>query len=164
MLLAIKYGGILMNKTYVTQLNTQIGPLRLEATDKGLLSIEFKKTSRTDKNIILDKTCIELKSYFAGQLTKFTVPLALDGTEFQLKCWHELKKIKYGKTISYKDEAIKLGGANYARAVAGANNKNKLPIIKPCHRVIGTDGALVGYAVGLKIKKALLDLETKNLN
>lgn len=150
-----------MDKVYKRQINTPIGPLTLMASEKGLISISFKKTERNDKSTVLDLAAKELSQYFAGELKKFTVKLDLNGTEFQIRCWKQLQKIKYGKTISYKEEALKLGGANYARAVAGANNKNKLPIIIPCHRVIGSDGSLVGYAGGLKIKKALLDLESK---
>ena len=94
---------------------------------------------------------------------KFNLPLSLLGSDFQIKCWQELIKIEYGKTISYKEQALAFRGANYARAVAGANNKNKLPIIIPCHRVIGSDGSLVGYAGGLKVKEQLLIIENDAL-
>ena len=148
-----------MDNTFVRQLITPIGALKIEANDSALLKIEFKKTKRNDESKVLDLASKELELYFLGQLKKFTVPIKMFGTDFQIKCWKELKKIKYGKTISYKEEAIKLGGSNYARAVAGANNKNHLPIIVPCHRVIGSNGSLVGYAGGLKIKEMLLNLE-----
>jgi methylated-DNA-[protein]-cysteine S-methyltransferase len=156
--LANKYGGK-MNNTYVRQLATPVGLLRIEANDSALIKIEFKKTKRDDSSKVLDLASKELTSYFKGNLKKFSVPIEMFGTEFQVRCWKELSKIKYGKTISYKEEAIKLGGPNYARAVAGANNKNHLPIIIPCHRVIGSDGSLVGYASGLKVKQILLDIE-----
>ncbi|MFT6630425.1 MAG: methylated-DNA-[protein]-cysteine S-methyltransferase [Bacteriovoracaceae bacterium] len=148
-----------MDNTFVRQLITPIGALKIEANDSALLKIEFKKTKRNDESKVLDLASKELELYFLGKLKKFTVPIKMFGTDFQIKCWKELKKIKYGKTISYKEEAIKLGGPNYARAVAGANNKNHLPIIVPCHRVIGSNGSLVGYAGGLKIKEMLLSLE-----
>jgi methylated-DNA-[protein]-cysteine S-methyltransferase len=148
-----------MDNTFVRQLITPIGALKIEANDSALLKIEFKKTKRNDESKVLDLASKELELYFLGKLKKFKVPIKMFGTDFQIKCWKELKKIKYGKTISYKEEAIKLGGPNYARAVAGANNKNHLPIIVPCHRVIGSNGSLVGYAGGLKIKEMLLSLE-----
>jgi methylated-DNA-[protein]-cysteine S-methyltransferase len=149
---------------WITQLDTVIGPLKLTASEAGLVLVEFKSCrSTTEKNHILTLAVKELSQYFAGRLKKFTVPLDIAGTDFQKKAWKELKKIPYGKTISYKEQAVKMGGANYARAVAGANNKNKLPIIIPCHRVIGSDGSLVGYAGGLKIKKVLIDLEIKKV-
>jgi methylated-DNA-[protein]-cysteine S-methyltransferase len=148
-----------MDNTFVRQLITPIGALKIEANDSALLKVEFKKTKRNDESKVLDLASKELELYFLGKLKKFTVPIKMFGTDFQIKCWKELKKIQYGKTISYKEEAIKLGGPNYARAVAGANNKNHLPIIIPCHRVIGSNGSLVGYAGGLKIKEMLLNLE-----
>lgn len=144
---------------YVTQIDSKVGSLRLEASDEGLVSIQFKKTKKRDNHPVLKQASKELEEYFEGQLKKFKTPLVLGGTEFQKKCWNELLAIPYGETISYKEQAIKLGGSNYARAVAGANNKNNLPIIIPCHRVIGSNGALVGYAGGLKVKEQLLSIE-----
>ena len=148
-------------ETFKTQIDTLIGPLTLTASASGLQSIEFKKTKKRDQNKFLSDASEELGLYFKGKLKKFSVSLDINGTEFQKKSWKCLVKIPYGKTISYKDQAIKLGGTNYARAVAGANNKNKLPIIIPCHRVIGSNGSLVGYAGGLKVKKLLIDLENR---
>ena len=146
-------------EVYTYGMKSPIGPLTIKANDKGILSIEFKQTKKRELTPLIKKLRVELEDYFAGKIKKFKTPLILDGTEFQKKCWKELQKISYGKTISYKEEALKLGGSNYARAVAGANNRNPLPIIIPCHRVIGSDGSLVGYAGGLKVKKQLLDLE-----
>ena len=151
-----------MRKSYIYGMDSPIGPLTLTASSKGLISIEFKRSLLKQECEILIKTKFELVQYFQGKLKKFSIKLDLNGTEFQKKCWLELKKISYGKTISYKEEAIKVGGANYSRAVAGANNKNSVPIIVPCHRVIGSDGSLVGYAGGLKIKQYLIDLESAN--
>ncbi|MBT4791023.1 MAG: methylated-DNA--[protein]-cysteine S-methyltransferase [Halobacteriovoraceae bacterium] len=152
-----------MEKLLKQNYRSFIGDLTLTASGTKLVSIEFKKTQRAESNRILVQAKKELDLYFAGKLKQFKVPLHLDGTEFQKKCWHELLNISYGQTISYKEQAIKVGGgANYARAVAGANNKNVLPIIIPCHRVIGSNNSLVGYAGGLGIKKALLNLEEKN--
>lgn len=136
-----------------------IGDITIVANANALLEIQFVKSSYNDSSSILDLTQAELESYCKGQLQNFSVPIQLEGTEFQKKCWKELSLIPYGQTISYKEQAIKLGGANYCRAVAGANNKNKLAIIIPCHRVIGSDGALVGYAGGLACKESLLSIE-----
>lgn len=148
-------------KTFIRNFKTPVGQLRLEASEKALISIEFSTNEkRNDASKILDLACKELKLYFEKKLEKFSVPLEIKGTDFQEKCWKELKKIKYGSTISYKEEAIKMGGPNYARAVAGANNKNKFPIIIPCHRVIGSNGSMVGYAGGIKFKEFLLKLES----
>lgn len=149
-----------MNRTYVTQLHSLlIGPLRIETTETHLISIQFQKTQRRDQLDFLDEVCKKLEDYFKGELKDFDIPLELSGTEFQKKCWNILIQIPYAETRSYKEEAELIGGANYARAVAGANNKNKIPIIIPCHRIIGHDGSLVGYAGGVKIKKILLELE-----
>ncbi len=101
----------------------------------------------------------QLKEYFAGTKKKFDVPLDVIGTEFQKKVWQELQKIPYGKTISYKTLSEKLGDVKAIRAVGTANGKNPIAIIIPCHRVIGADGKLIGYASGLDIKEKLLHLE-----
>ncbi len=148
-----------MAQIFETQFESPVGLLRLRANAVALLSIDFGSSDRRDKSLVLEQACTELNQYFNGSRTWFETPLFLDGTEFQKKCWRELTSIAYGKTITYKDEAIKVGGANYVRAVAQANNKNKFPILIPCHRVIGSDGSLVGYAGGLEIKAKLLQLE-----
>jgi len=101
----------------------------------------------------------QLKEYFAGERKQFDVPLDVEGTEFQKKVWEELKKIPYGKTISYKTLAEKLGDVKLIRAVGKANGQNPIAIVVPCHRVIGADGSLIGYAGGLDIKEKLLHLE-----
>ncbi len=150
-----------MSKSFIYGINTEFGPLTLEASEKGLKSIQFRSSVRKETNEHILKAKKEILAYFEGKIRTFDVQLDIEGTDFQKKCWKYLRKISYGQTITYKEEAIKIGGANYSRAVAGANNKNKLPIIIPCHRVIGSDGSLVGYAGGLKLKKQLLDLESK---
>ncbi len=101
----------------------------------------------------------QLKEYFAGTRKKFDVPLDVEGTDFQKRVWKELQKIPYGKTISYKILSEKLGDVKAIRAVGTANGKNPIAIIIPCHRVIGADGKLIGYAGGLYIKEKLLHLE-----
>ncbi|MCU0343948.1 MAG: methylated-DNA--[protein]-cysteine S-methyltransferase [Ignavibacterium sp.] len=101
----------------------------------------------------------QLKEYFEGTRRVFDVPLDVDGTDFQKKVWNELQKIPYGKTISYKTLSEKLGDVKAIRAVGKANGQNPAAIIIPCHRVIGTDGNLIGYAGGLAVKEKLLHLE-----
>lgn len=101
----------------------------------------------------------QLLDYFKGERKVFNLPLEITGTEFQKKVWGELLKIPYGETISYKELAIRLGDEKVIRAAAHANGVNPLPIVIPCHRVIGSNGSLVGYGGGLHIKAKLLDLE-----
>lgn len=101
----------------------------------------------------------QLKEYFDGTRKKFDAPLDVEGTEFQKRVWKELQKISYGKTISYKTLSEKLGDVKAVRAVGKANGQNPIAIVIPCHRVIGSDGSLVGYASGLAIKEKLLHLE-----
>ncbi len=101
----------------------------------------------------------QLKEYFSGERKQFDLPLEIEGTEFQKRVWNELLKIPYGRTISYKDLAVRLGDEKVIRAAASANGANPLPIVIPCHRVIGSDGSLIGYGGGLEIKEKLLVLE-----
>jgi len=103
----------------------------------------------------------QLKEYFNRERKEFDVPLDLRGTDFQKGVWKELSKIPYGKTISYKELAIKLGGETKSRAVGQANALNPAPILVPCHRVINSDGKLGGYSCGLDVKEKLLELEGK---
>jgi methylated-DNA-[protein]-cysteine S-methyltransferase len=103
----------------------------------------------------------QLKEYFNCERKEFDVPLDLRGTDFQKGVWKELKKIPYGKTITYKDIALKMGGEKKSRAVGQANALNPVPIIVPCHRVINTGGKLGGYSCGLEVKEKLLELEGK---
>ena len=102
---------------------------------------------------------LQLKEYFSGDRNNFDLPLEIEGTEFQKRVWNELLKIPYGRTISYKELAIRLGDEKVIRAAASANGANPLPIVIPCHRVIGSDGSLIGYGGGLEIKEKLLILE-----
>ncbi len=101
----------------------------------------------------------QLKEYFTGERKQFDLPLEIEGTEFQKRVWNELSKIPYGRTISYKDLAVRLGDEKVIRAAASANGSNPLPVVIPCHRVIGSDGSLIGYGGGLEIKEKLLILE-----
>jgi methylated-DNA-[protein]-cysteine S-methyltransferase len=103
----------------------------------------------------------QFKEYFTGNRKEFDLPLEIGGTDFQKRVWNELLKIQYGKTITYKELAFRLGDEKVIRAAARANGANPLPIIIPCHRVIGSNGSLVGYGGGLDIKEKLLKLEGK---
>lgn len=118
------------------------------------------KDIQIDETPILREAGQQLKSYLAGKLKEFSLPLAPTGTDFMKQVWASLCKIPYGKTVTYKEIAIKIGAPNAARAVGLANNRNPIPIFIPCHRVIGTNGSLTGYRGGLELKKRLLDLET----
>jgi methylated-DNA-[protein]-cysteine S-methyltransferase len=112
---------------------------------------------------VLRAAAEQLAAYFAGELREFTLPLRPAGTPFQMAVWRALKRVPYGETVSYGELARRLGRPGAARAVGRANALNPLPVIVPCHRVIGADGALTGYAGGLCIKRALLDLEAAGL-
>jgi len=111
------------------------------------------------KSELLDSLELELLKYFDKQLVVFKTPILLEGTEFQLKVWKQLQRIPYGETISYKELALKLNSPNASRAVGGANSKNPISIIVPCHRVIRADGDIGGYAGGVSAKEKILDVE-----
>lgn len=120
---------------------------------------EKKKLTRFPKSHALSKATKELNEYFCGKRKVFSFPIAPEGTPFQRKVWKALQSIPYGRTASYQDIAIKVKSPQAARAVGMANNKNPLPLVIPCHRVIGKNGDLVGFGSGLKKKKWLLELE-----
>jgi O-6-methylguanine DNA methyltransferase len=144
-------------------LHSTFGLLYIEASIKGIKAIRLidegdLHTPRPNK--LTDKAKKELKEYFAGTRTEFKVPLDMsDGTAFQHQVWDELLAIPYGYTITYLDIAKKLNNPKAVRAVGLANGQNPIPIIVPCHRVIGSNGSLVGYALGLDMKEKLLCLE-----
>jgi len=120
--------------------------------DREIASIEEQRGMNP-----FPQTIEQLDQYFQGKRQDFDLPIRLQGTEFQVRAWNELRNIPFGKTISYKDQAAKVG--NVPRAVGLANGQNPIPIIVPCHRVIGADGQLVGYGGGLHRKRALLQFE-----
>lgn len=122
-----------------------------------LSEIEYGNTCETP---LIKKTNTQLQEYFNKKRTTFDIPLLTNGTEFQEKIWKTLINIPYGKTISYKELATQAGYPNAYRAVGNANNKNKILIIIPCHRVISSNGKISGYAGGEKVKQFLLDLES----
>lgn len=139
---------------------TPIGWLTLEANHAGLTKIDFGKLRDCrGESAILRQAIQELDEYFTGERREFSVPVNLRGTPFQMRVWEALRKIPYGAIPSYSDIADEIGRPSAVRAVGMANNKNPIPIIIPCHRVIGRDGSLTGYAGGLDVKRKLLDLE-----
>ncbi|SFJ60596.1 methylated-DNA--[protein]-cysteine S-methyltransferase [Terrisporobacter glycolicus] len=141
---------------------TEIGIIGIRENNKSITDIFFSKVDTNDniEETDLIKECFkQLKEYFEGNRRAFDLPLETRGTEFQKKVWDELLKIPYGETKSYKDIAIAIGNEKACRAIGMANNKNHIPIIIPCHRVIGSNGKLVGYAGGLNVKEKLLNIE-----
>jgi methylated-DNA-[protein]-cysteine S-methyltransferase len=140
---------------------TPIGTLGLVGSDAGLSSVLWSATGLPDASCaVLDDAAHQLEAYFAGELIEFDLPLDLDGTDFQRQCWLALATIPYGQTVSYGEQARRLGlGPDAARAVGAANGQNPLPLVLPCHRVIGADGSLTGFGGGLHIKRFLLEHE-----
>jgi methylated-DNA-[protein]-cysteine S-methyltransferase len=148
---------------------TPIGPLTLIADDDGLRGIRFATersrmpdgdTPEPDHPVLVE-TARQLDEYFAGERQEFDLPLRPIGTSFQLAAWRALRAIPYGRTVSYGEQARRLGHPGRARAVGAANGRNPLPIVVPCHRVIGADGSLTGFGGGLEIKAWLLDHERR---
>ena len=149
---------------YQKIIKTPIGDICiLEENNKIIgLTLDNEKYCYTEKNTeILNETEKQLNEYFWGKRKKFNVPINPKGTEFQKQVWNELLKIPYGQTVTYKRIAQKIKRPNAARAVGMANHNNPIAIIVPCHRVVGSNSKLVGYAFGLEKKQFLLDLENK---
>ncbi len=152
-------------------ITSPIGNLLLVANDHGLSQIHFEDENQLEKindNWVKDPNQLkpvsdQLKAYFSNELSKFDVKLAPEGTVFQKQIWKQLKEIPYGETCSYLDIALSINKPNACRAIGMANSRNPIPIIVPCHRVIGKNGKLTGYAGGLKIKAKLLELENIDL-
>lgn len=147
---------------YFDIMNSPLGKLYVVCDSKSLKAIEFKKSAlkMEQKSTALNRKIIrQLEQYFAGKRDCFDLPLAPGGTAFQKMAWDALLTIPYGTTVSYQAQALKTGKVTAVRAIGGANRRNPIPIIIPCHRVIGKNGTLVGYAGGLTIKEKLLRLE-----
>ena len=158
----------------VSEMDSPVGQLTIITSSQGLHAIlwesdvvnlaalqAFKKT-HTEKTILETKK--QLRDYFQGCRKRFDLPLVLNGTDFQLQAWQQLRNIPYGKTISYGEQAANMGDKNKARAVGMANGVNPISIIVPCHRVIGSNGHLTGFGGGLDKKAILLKLEAENNN
>lgn len=161
------------NATY-DEMNSPVGTLTIVTTTKGLHAIlwDTDRTYPACKNIINDlcqsktdstivQTKKQLNEYFQGKRTTFNLPLVINGTDFQIQAWKQLLKIPYATTITYAEQAEKMGNKNKARAVGLANGRNPISIVIPCHRVIGSNGHLVGFAGGIDKKAYLLNLEKK---
>ncbi len=160
-----------MSTTFYAQIESPLGPLLLAADDAGLRQILFvngrhtarPESSWKENHAPFAETIRQLHAYFAGELQNFNLQLAPEGTPFQLGVWRRLADIPYGQTISYGELASRMGNPKASRAVGLANGSNPIPIVIPCHRVIGSNGKLTGYGGGLPIKEKLLALERRQL-
>lgn len=168
-----------MKKNLVhTKVETPIGEMDILATERGICLLEFDVRTDFEEEVkslekIFDVTYLigenrhtlelkkQLHEYFKGKREVFSVPLVLTGTEFQKTVWEALRKIPYGETRTYKEQSQRLGNLKAIRAVAKANGANKIAIVIPCHRIVGSDGKLTGYAGGIERKRFLLNLERK---
>jgi methylated-DNA-[protein]-cysteine S-methyltransferase len=161
-----------MNTVFYTTLESPVGPLLLAGDSQGLRLVSFESSKHAEPpqagwkqdKAPFAEVIRQLRAYFRGERKEFDLPLALEGTEFQLRVWNRLRTIPYGETISYAQLAERIGNPKAVRAVGLANGSNPIPIIIPCHRVIGSDGSLTGFGGGLPTKKMLLELESKQLS
>lgn len=148
---------------YVKYTNTKIGNMAIIEEDNEIIAIEINQEIRENimqkETPLLKETGKQLLEYLEGKRKNFTVPLNPKGTKFMQEVWTALQEIPYGETRTYGQIAQRIGKPKAARAVGMANHRNPIPIIIPCHRVIGSNGKLVGYALGMKMKKFLLTLE-----
>jgi methylated-DNA-[protein]-cysteine S-methyltransferase len=161
-----------MTAMFYTTFESPVGPLLLAGDASGLRLVSFESSKHAappqadwkQDRAPFAEVIRQLQAYFRGELRQFDVPLALEGTEFQLRVWNTLQEIPYGETISYLQLADRIGNPKAVRAVGLANGSNPIPIIIPCHRVIGSDGSLMGFGGGLSTKKMLLELESRQLS
>ncbi len=148
---------------YYSRGSSPVGLLLLAVSERGLVALEFGRgkipAAWVESKEKIVSCARQLEEYFAGRRRRFDLPLDLQGTDFQKRCWQELLKIPYGETRSYADIARAIGNPAAVRAVGLANGRNPIAIIVPCHRVIGSDGSLTGYGGGLETKRKLLELE-----
>ena len=149
--------------------DTKIGRLEIEENGEAITKIDFAKKEIEEyiekkETLLLKEAIKQLHEYLEGKRNLFDLPLAPEGTEFQNKVWNALKEIPFGETRSYGEIAKVIGNEKASRAVGMANNKNPIMIVIPCHRVIGANGKLVGYAGGVEVKEILLNLEKNYIN
>ena len=165
-------GKTVRSAIFYATFESPVGPLLLAGDCQALRHVSFKTSKRSvppqadwkpDKEPFAE-VIRQLQAYFRGELRKFDLLLAMEGTEFQLRVWNALRTIPYGETISYAQLAERIGNPKAVRAVGLANGSNPIPIIVPCHRVIGSNGSLTGFGGGLSTKKKLLELENKQLS
>jgi len=161
-----------MSTVFYTTFESPVGPLLLAGDSDALCLVSFESSKHAappqgdwkHDNAPFAEVIRQLQAYFRGELRQFDVPLALEGTEFQRRVWNALQAIPYGETISYLQLAERIGNSRAVRAVGLANGSNPIPIIVPCHRVIGSDGSLTGFGGGISTKKKLLELESRQLS
>ena len=143
---------------------TPIGPLSIREEEGAICAIEFTGAPLVPPETpLLQEAVRQLSAYFDGTLTVFNLPLRMEGTAFRVACWKALRTIPYGETISYAEQARRIGHPKAARAVGGANHHNPISIVVPCHRVVGADGSLTGYGGGMDKKAWLLMHERQTL-
>ena len=141
---------------------TPLGGLQIREEAGAICAIGFtQEAPRPPQTPLLTEAARQLEAYFDGMLTVFDLPIRLEGTDFQLRCWQALQTIPHGETISYGEQARRIGHPKAVRAVGGANHRNPISIIVPCHRVVGADGALTGYGGGMDKKAWLLAHEAR---
>ncbi len=149
-------------------LESPIGTLRLLSDGQALVRIEFENHLQEDGDqrcdAVREKTAAQLQQYFAGERRHFELPLAPGGTDFQQGVWNQLRAIPFGELRTYRDVAVSVGNLKAVRAVGVANGRNPIPIVVPCHRVVGSNGKLTGFAGGLNVKRKLLALEGLELS
>jgi methylated-DNA-[protein]-cysteine S-methyltransferase len=148
--------------TFSTQFSSTVGALTLEGDDRSLTRLGFGEASVPQGDAAsLAAAAIQLEQYFAGERTDFDLDVELGGTEFERRVWDEVRAIPYGQTASYAEIAARVGRPGAYRAVGRANARNPIAVVVPCHRVVGSDGSLTGYAGGIEMKRALLELERR---
>ncbi len=155
----------MFENTYIAYMQSPIGLIEIQANKREIIRIEFaeEKSLPSNMNPIIQEAIKQLEEYFFGERKVFDLPLKIFGSPFQEAVWKELLKIPYGMTLSYGNVAKNIGNYKASRAVGNANNKNKISIVIPCHRVIGASGKLVGYGGGVWRKKWLLEHEKKHV-
>jgi methylated-DNA-[protein]-cysteine S-methyltransferase len=148
-----------------TTYNSPVGTLTLVSDGEAIVYLEFENNKYPvpkfprGEDKILKQACKELDAYFAGRLREFKTPVRPQGTAFQVRAWRALQKIPYGATRSYGQQAVAIGSPKAVRAVGAANGRNPIPVLIPCHRVIGANGSLTGFGGGMACKQFLLELE-----
>ena len=155
-----------MEKLYYGYYKSPIGNLRIVVDENSLVALDFNEDEKkqSDEHRYIKEVKKKIDEYFKGTRELFDLNIKINGTDFQNKVWNELTKIPYGETISYKELAARIGNDKACRAVGNANNKNKISIVIPCHRVVGSNKKLVGYAGGLEKKEWLINHENKVTN
>jgi len=165
-----------MEKIFYSFMETQFGTLLLASTEKGMKRImlsgsnqlnqlrqEFGKNQLRENKNFNENAAGQLRQYFQGKRKQFNLPLDLEGTDFQKQVLRAVQQVPYGTTQSYQQIALKIGNPRAVRAVGNANRTNPLPIIIPCHRIIGSDGSMIGYGGGIDLKRKLLEFEKANV-